>query len=155
MTEPTAPSNLPSGYRPIWRALQVAARQAGSRQALAKRLGVATHTLQRLLVDGNVPDFPRTSNRRVIRAWVRTLSRLAAHFNVPAREWIEGVGIDWEDEIAALAEEVQRKAAPRRAPDGHREPSADGAAGEARAAAATGRTAGGEAPLRIAVSSAS
>ncbi len=96
------PRRLPPGFLEIWQAIDQANREAPSRQVLARRLGISTGTIQRILVRGDVPRFgPRTSTR-VVRSWVRTLSRLAGYFGADPRAWVESAGIRW-DEAAARA----------------------------------------------------
>jgi hypothetical protein len=95
------PEKLPPGFTEIWRALVEEQRRQPSRQVLAQRLGVSTQTLQRILVDGTVPDF-RIANRRVRNAWARTLGRLARYFDREPRPWLEKAGIGWDAEIAGL-----------------------------------------------------
>lgn len=97
------PALLPREYVAIWRALKDADERAASRQELATRLGVSTHTIQRILVRGDVPAFPREESTRVIHSWVRTLSRMAARLGEDPHTWIERVGIEWTDEIAHLS----------------------------------------------------
>ncbi|MEZ5065954.1 MAG: hypothetical protein R3B81_14570 [bacterium] len=98
------PGGLPPGYRPIWRALASADASASSRAELARRLGVSTHTIQRILVDASPPDFRREQSRRLAMSWVRTLARLARGLDSDPRTWIEGVGIEWTEEVRAAAE---------------------------------------------------
>jgi len=95
------PERLPSGYEEIWRLVREEERRSGSRQALARRLGVATRTLQRLLVDGDVPRFDGTRSRREVLAWCRTLTRLADHFGRDPQAVLESVGIQWDRSVAA------------------------------------------------------
>ncbi len=101
------PDRLPAGYREIWRALAEAEGRAGSRQALARQLGVSTQTLQRILVRGDVPVFPQTTNVRVQHSWTRTLSRLARHLGGDPRRWLAQVGISWDDDVQAIVEEAR------------------------------------------------
>lgn len=110
MSTPRPPKNLPRGYRPIWKALSIADQRVASRQALANDLGVATHTIQRILVDGKVPRFPETKNVRITHAWVRSLTRLATKLGASPREWIEGVGIQWDTMIREVSESALTKA---------------------------------------------
>jgi hypothetical protein len=98
------PESLPSAYVEIWTALREADSEAASRQALARRLGVSTHTLQRILVRGDVPRFPEESSVRVVHSWVRTLSRIAACLERNPRAWIETVGISWTERIRKISE---------------------------------------------------
>lgn len=92
----TPPAALPEGYQEIWELIRRAERRAGSRRVLARELGVATRTLQRILVTGEVPTFGPSTSGREVRAWCRTLTRLAHHFGHDPREWIERVGIHWD-----------------------------------------------------------
>lgn len=110
------PRSLPPGYGAVWAALRRADEQASSRQSLANDLGVATHTLQRILVEGDVPSFPETGSIRIIHAWVRTLTRIAYHLGHDPRAWIEGVGIEWSETIKYVSDSALR-AAMRRARD--------------------------------------
>ncbi len=92
---PTAPPPaLPAGMTGIWLALRAEAARTG-RGALARRLGVSTHTLQRILVDGAVPRFESASVRQV-RSWTRTLARLARQLGHDPRAWVEAAGIRWD-----------------------------------------------------------
>ncbi len=103
------PERLPEGYLEIWHALADIERGARSRQHLAQHLGVSTHTLQRLLVSGDVPEFHQGSGARLTRSWARTLTRLAIQLGRNPRDWICSVGIAWEPEIEAVVEQVRRQ----------------------------------------------
>ncbi len=96
---PHPPDRLPRGLHPLWRALHRAEKTSETRADLARRLGVSTHTLQRLLVDGRVPRFGRTSTRQTL-AWARTIARLADQLGGNPRTWIEGAGILWTERVA-------------------------------------------------------
>ena len=109
------PESLPAGFREIWRALQEADEQSSSRQALARRLGISTHTIQRILVDGDVPDLAGTSNLRVTRAWVRILTRLAHHLGADTRSWVEAAGVSWCGEVESVVEEATARLTAREA----------------------------------------
>lgn len=87
------PARLPRRYHGIWRALSEADAGSASRQALARRLGLSTLTLQRILVRGDVPNFSRAQSTRVVRAWTRTLLRLADRLGHDGLEWLTAVGI--------------------------------------------------------------
>jgi predicted DNA-binding protein (UPF0251 family) len=89
MAQNQVPDSLPAGFREIWEALRVADDESPSRQVLARRLGISTHTVQRILVDGDVPDLAATTNTRVLRAWVRIITRLAHAFGRDGRAWVE------------------------------------------------------------------
>ncbi len=106
------PARLPAPYHNIWQAVTEAGRRLGSRQALARVLHVSTHTLQRLLTRGDVPSFPETTNPRVVRAWARTITRLAVGLGHDPREWVESVGIPWDETIAQVSASASRKPAP-------------------------------------------
>jgi hypothetical protein len=108
MTDPSPPANLPRAYHPIWRALAEAGRRLGSRRALANELRVSTHTLQRILVSGEVPSFPATTSKRIAHAWIRTLTRLASRLGYEPRGWIELVGIPWNDVTRRVSESALR-----------------------------------------------
>ncbi|MDM7916045.1 MAG: hypothetical protein QUU85_12385, partial [Candidatus Eisenbacteria bacterium] len=111
--QPQPPARLPAEYREVWLALHDAQRSSPSRQALARRLGISTATLQRLLVRGDVPPFPSTRSVRVRRAWARTLGRLAMRLGHDPAAWIEKVGIPAGDAQPALARHSSRRAAAR------------------------------------------
>lgn len=106
MAKREVPGRLPVGFREIWDALGIADDESTSRQVLARRLGISTHTIQRILVDGDVPDLAATSNTRVLRAWVRIVTRLAHAFGRDARAWVEAAGITWDARVASLVEET-------------------------------------------------
>lgn len=103
------PERLPAGFRSIWQALDDADESSSSRAELARRLGVSTHTIQRILVDGDVPDFPAKRSTRLNRSWARTLTRLALHLHREPRAWIEAAGIPWDESIRQVAELTARK----------------------------------------------
>lgn len=109
MAEIEFPPALPAGYREIWTALRGADEQSPSRQALARRLGISTHTIQRILIDGNVPDLAATTNTRVLRAWVRIITRLAYRFGREPRIWVESAGMAWDDATADIVDETLDK----------------------------------------------
>ncbi len=102
------PPSLPAAYAEIWRVLKQADEESPSRQALARQLGISTHTLQRILVDGDVPPFPETKNTRIVRSWTRTLTRLALHFGRDPGAWIRMVGIPWDETISGVVAAAQR-----------------------------------------------
>jgi hypothetical protein len=109
------PSGLPAGYREIWEALRAADEQSPSRHVLARQLGISTHTIQRILVDGNVPDLAATRNMRVLRAWVRIIARLGHTFGRDPRAWVEAAGAAWDDSVAAVVAEVLERVTGREA----------------------------------------
>jgi hypothetical protein len=114
MTADRPPRRLPPGYGDLWRSLSLADASSASRAELARRLSVSTHTLQRILVDGDPPDFRRPQGRRLVLSWVRTLSRIARGLDSDPRACIEAVGIRWDDDARAAAEgEAVRAARPR------------------------------------------
>jgi hypothetical protein len=119
------PASLPRAYLAIWRALKEADDRAGSRQELAARLGVSTHTIQRILVRGDVPSFPGEESTRVLHSWVRSLSRMAARLEEDPRTWIENVGVEWTDEIARISAGASSARGTRRAPSSRRTISGD------------------------------
>jgi hypothetical protein len=108
------PEKLPEEFGGIWNALREADEQSPSRQALALKLGVSTHTIQRILVDGSVPLLSETGSTRVRRAWVRILTRLAMNMDREPREWIEAVGIPFDDDMAGISEAEAIKVMARR-----------------------------------------
>ncbi len=118
------PESLPRAYIEIWKALRDADGRSTSRQALAEQLGVSTHTLQRILVRGDVPVFSDGASTRVVHSWTRTLTRVASRLGHDPRAWIENVGIPWTAEIRRISDrsiQVSRASRPRsekRAPIG-------------------------------------
>jgi hypothetical protein len=112
------PARLPGGYVQIWRALAAAEGRAGSRQALARELGVSTQTLQRILVRGDVPVFPETTNARVRHSWIRTLARLARRLGGDPRAWLTQVGIPWDADVQAIVAGSRTAGDVNREPDG-------------------------------------
>lgn len=106
-----SPKKLPKGYREIWKAIAEADRTATSRQTLAEELRISTHTIQRILVDGDVPDFSNPVSKHILNSWTRIITRLALHFGRNPLEWVKMVGIDPKDRIMEIIEEViSRKA---------------------------------------------
>lgn len=103
MSGATPPRRLPREFHEIWLALAEADRLASSRQDLARRLGVSTFTVQRILVDGDVPRFRRGQNTRVMHAWARTISRIAWSLGASPQAWVEQVGIRWDATIARVS----------------------------------------------------
>ncbi len=109
----TPPRDLPAGMTEVWLALRAEAVRLG-RGALARRLGVSTHTLQRILVDGTVPRFESASVRQA-RSWARTLARLAGQLGHDPRAWVEAAGLPWDETRAPAAADrpTGRRATPR------------------------------------------
>ncbi len=110
------PRRLPREYLEIWSALEEADRIATSRRDLARRLGVSTFTLQRILVDGDVPRLSRAVSTRVLHAWIRTLTRLACFFGKEPRRWIELAGAHWSPATAEVSRRVERELGRSRQP---------------------------------------
>ena len=103
MSQPERPERLPAEFGDIWETLRKVDEESASRQALARRLGVSTHTIQRILVDGSVPRLSKTKNTRIRRAWMRILTRLAVGTGHEPREWIEAVGIPFDEDARGTA----------------------------------------------------
>lgn len=104
------PKKLPEGFGEIWKAIAQADRVANSRQVLARKLRISTHTIQRILVDGDVPDFTKPVSRRILHSWTRTITRLALHFGYDPIKWVKMVKIDPVDSISKVIEtEISRK----------------------------------------------
>ena len=106
---PKPPKRLPRRYREIWLALREADERFASRAELCRHLGVSTHTVQRILVDGEVPDFSKVQSTRLTRSWARTLTRLAGQLGREPRPWIEGVGIRWDEGVRRASEATSRE----------------------------------------------
>jgi hypothetical protein len=98
------PAALPGSYSGLWEALYRLNEKAGSRQRLSSILKVSTHTIQRILVDGDVPVIGDRSSRRQSLAWARTLTRLAAGLDMDPLSLLEDVGFDMNDGIGQLVE---------------------------------------------------
>lgn len=96
------PINLPEGFGDIWNAIALADGAMASRQVLARELNVSTHTIQRILVDGDVPDFTIAVSKRVLHSWTRTITRLALYFGHDPLEWVKMVKIDPVDRIQEI-----------------------------------------------------
>ncbi len=103
MSESSLPEALPKSYRELWKALYSLDRRAGSRQRMSSLLKVSTHTIQRILVDGNVPDIGGTASRRQSLAWARTLVRLAVGLQLDPMQLLEKVGFRIDSEIEELS----------------------------------------------------
>jgi len=102
------PDLLPPGFLAVWEVVKEADAKAPSRRALARRLGVSSFTLHRLLVTGDVPDLTRASVREQ-RAWIRTLGRIAHRLGIPSRPWLESAGIVWSPSVDALVSATNSK----------------------------------------------
>jgi hypothetical protein len=87
------PASLPACFSRIWDELAKADETTRSRRNLASRLRVSTHTLQRILVDGDVPDLSRPQTPYVMGSWIRTLTRIAAGLGKDPWEILESSGI--------------------------------------------------------------
>ena len=98
------PGKMGSGWREIWKAVSAEALGSSTRQELAGRLHVSTKTLQRILVDGDVPDFRRKVGAKVLHSWTRTIARLAAYFGRDPWEWLAGVGIQRDGRLSEIVD---------------------------------------------------
>lgn len=103
------PINLPEGFIEIWKAIAEADKAADSRQVLARKLNISTHTIQRILIDGDVPDFTIPVSKRILHSWTRSITRLAVHFRKDPLEWVKMVKIDPVNRILEVIEtEISR-----------------------------------------------
>jgi hypothetical protein len=93
------PDTLPEGYGAVWKALAREDSKVSSRQELAKRLKISTHTIQRILVDGDVPDLRNQKSRRLLHPWVRIITKLAVFFGKEPWEWLESIGVPRTEKI--------------------------------------------------------
>ncbi|MCD4707294.1 MAG: hypothetical protein K8S62_06115 [Candidatus Sabulitectum sp.] len=100
------PKNLPECFESLWTAIAEADEAAVSRQTLATELRISTHTIQRILVDGDVPDFSNSVSRHILNSWTRTITRLAVHFGHNPLEWVKMVGIQPEERIIEIIEQT-------------------------------------------------
>lgn len=108
---PSPPRKLPTGYRPVWERVSALDRELRSRRLLAHRLGLSTHTLQRLLVRGDVPRLDRDANPRVRRSWIGIVTRLADHFGIDPREWLDGLGVTWTGSVPDVVQAARARPA--------------------------------------------
>lgn len=105
------PEKLPKEFRDIWKSIAEADAAADSRQVLARELKVSTHTIQRILVDGDVPDFTKHVSRRILHSWTRIIARLALYFGHDPFKWVKMVNIHPVDMILEVIKtEISRKA---------------------------------------------
>lgn len=98
------PELLPAGYHEIWNFLHKEDTRVSSRQVLARSLHVSTHTLQRILVTGNVPVFKNNTSARITNSWVKTITKIADYFGIDPQIWVESIGIKWTSGIQAIVE---------------------------------------------------
>lgn len=98
------PEKLPAPLWPLWERLAREDAATGSRRALAAKLRVSTHTLQRILVEGSVPDLRIEKSTYVVSSWVRTLTRIAHGLGMDAAALVESVGLDASGRNHALIE---------------------------------------------------
>ncbi len=106
------PADLPEGFTDIWNAIAKADEAAASRQALAGQLGISTNTIQRILVDGAVPDFTIETSNRILNSWTRIVTRLALYFKHDPFQWVIMVNIKMTDRISeVISKEISRKTA--------------------------------------------
>jgi len=99
----TRPLSLPESYSRLWQALSRMDEKIGSRQRLAAVLRVSTHTIQRILVDGNVPAVETVSRRQSL-AWARTLARLAYGLDVDPVLLLKSIGYRIDSELSELVD---------------------------------------------------
>jgi hypothetical protein len=112
------PQGLPDSYSGIWAALAGMNENIGSRQRLASILKVSTHTIQRILVDGDVPDIAGNASRRQSLAWARTLARLAAGLNMEPLPVLKDVGFEIDRDMKALVQFELHKLSNAESPEG-------------------------------------
>ncbi|MBN2586371.1 MAG: hypothetical protein JXA64_05560 [Candidatus Fermentibacteraceae bacterium] len=104
MKPSSKPAALPDPYSGLWEALYRLNEKVGSRQRLSSILKVSTHTIQRILVDGDVPETGDRSSRRQSLAWARTLTRLAAGLEMDPLTLLEDIGFDMGDGMDQLVD---------------------------------------------------
>jgi hypothetical protein len=100
----TRPASLPRCFGPLWERLAREDAATGSRRKLAAKLRISTHTLQRLLVDGDVPDLTHEQSTYVVHSWVRTLSRVAIGLGMDPIGLVESTGLNGDDRMRTLVE---------------------------------------------------
>jgi hypothetical protein len=114
------PKALPEDYRNLWEALHEMDVRIGSRQKLASALKVSTHSIQRILVDGDVPDMGGSVSRRQKLAWARTLVRLSFGLDLDPLQLLRKTGFVDETGLDELVEsemiKMKRDAVPASEP---------------------------------------
>jgi|GEM_PF-498342 len=119
MTDRAMPARLPECFRALWKEVARADEEMHSRRRLSERLGVSTHTLQRMLIDGDVPDLTKCRSSYVRASWTRTVARMAAGLGLDPGTTLESVGIPFD----AKAESIIRSEAAKWEAPGRRRPS--------------------------------
>ncbi len=104
------PEALPEGFDRIWRILADADESMHSRRRLAARLKVSTHTLQRILIDGDVPDLTAPQSAYVTGSWIRTITRIAAGLGLDAAELVRSAGVGIDAGVRRMIDSEMRRA---------------------------------------------
>lgn len=96
------PERLPGSFARVWEVLAEADGRARSRRELAGGLRISTHTLQRILRDGDVPDLSQPQSAYVTGSWARTLTRIACGLGLDPVELVRSTGLVIDSRIAAI-----------------------------------------------------
>lgn len=102
MTVLKKPVALPRCFDSLWNLIAREDAAVGSRRKLAAKLRVSTHTLQRLLVGGDVPDLMRDQSTYVVNSWTRTVARIAFGLGGDPVAILRGMGLKPDDGTRAI-----------------------------------------------------
>lgn len=96
------PHGLPHGFDRVHEVLAAADESTGSRRKLAEALRVSTHTLQRILTDGDVPDLSIPQSSYITGSWARTITRIACGLGLDAFELVRSTGLSIDSRIDGI-----------------------------------------------------
>lgn len=96
------PIGLPHGFDRLYEVLAAADKSTGSRRKLAESLRVSTHTLQRILTDGDVPDLSVPHSSYITGSWARTITRIARGLGLDAFELVRSTGLPIDARIDGI-----------------------------------------------------
>ncbi|MDM7993131.1 MAG: hypothetical protein QUS11_07430 [Candidatus Fermentibacter sp.] len=96
------PRGLPRGFDRIYNVLSAADESTGSRRRMAESLRVSTHTLQRILTDGDVPDLSLPQSSYITGSWARTITRIACGLGLDAFELVRSTGLPIDARIEGI-----------------------------------------------------
>ncbi len=98
------PDRLPRSFGRIWELLSAADGETRSRRSLAARMQISTHTLQRILKEGDVPDLAQPQSAYIRGSWVRTITRIACGLGIDAVELVRSTGTVIDPRTAGMIE---------------------------------------------------
>lgn len=104
------PGALPESFHRIWKILAAADESMHSRRKLAARLKVSTHTLQRILIDGDVPDLSDPQSAYVTSSWIRTITRIAVGLGMDAADLVHSAGVEIDAGVSRIIDSEVRRA---------------------------------------------